>query len=167
MGTRGFGPGLAAALTCAGWAGAALAADTAGECSADRLALRGDFGTAQFAVEVVDTPEERARGLMFVEEMPRMSGMLFVYERAQPVAFWMKNTLIPLDIVFADASGVVQRVHDRAVPGDLTPIPGGEGIQYVLEINGGMAETLGIGEGDALRHPAIPDDRAAWPCAAS
>ncbi|ETX27319.1 DUF192 domain-containing protein [Roseivivax isoporae] len=157
MGNRRHAQALAAALMIApGVAGAA--------CAPDALSLRGDFGTARFAVDVADTPEERARGLMFVEEMPRFTGMLFVYERPQPVSFWMKNTLIPLDIIFADASGTVQRVHPDAVPGDLTAIPGGDGIQYVLEVNGGMSESLGIAPGVELQHPAIPGEAAAWPC---
>lgn len=141
----------------------ALGADPA--CSDDVVYLRGDWGSARFSVDVADTPELRSRGLMFVEEMPSMHGMLFVYERAETVSFWMKNTLIPLDMIFANAAGVVQRVHENAVPGDLTSIPGGADIQFVLEINGGMADRLGIDEGTEMRHPAIADDSAAWACA--
>lgn len=117
------------------------------------------------AVDVADTPDQRSRGLMFVDDMPTMTGMLFVYEREQTVSFWMKNTLIPLDMVFADGAGVVQRVHENAIPGDLTGIPGGANIQFVLEINGGMADRLGIGVGSEMRHPAIPDEVAVWSCA--
>ncbi|MFN3157067.1 DUF192 domain-containing protein [Marivita cryptomonadis] len=127
--------------------------------------LRGDWGSARVSVDIADTPELRSRGLMFVENMPAMQGMLFVYEREQPVSFWMKNTLIPLDMIFADASGVVQRVHENAIPGDLTGIPGGSEIQFVLEINAGMADRLGIDAGTEMRHPSISDDTAAWPCA--
>ncbi|WP_416915807.1 MAG: DUF192 domain-containing protein [Roseicyclus sp.] len=135
-------------------------------CSAERLEMRGDFGSVRFRVVVADTPQERAQGLMHVPEMPRMSGMLFVYERPQAVSFWMENTLIPLDMIFADETGVVRRIHENAIPLDRTPIPGGEGIQYVLEINGGMAALLGLGVGDEMRHPAIAQNLAAWPCAA-
>lgn len=134
-------------------------------CKEDLIFLRGDWGNAQFAVDVADTPDQRSRGLMFVDDMPTMTGMLFVYEREQTVSFWMKNTLIPLDMVFADGAGVVQRVHENAVPGDLTGIPGGANIQFVLEINGGMADRLGIGVGSEMRHPAIPDEVAVWSCA--
>ena len=143
---------------------AAVSADAGETCSEDTIYLQGDWGSARFSVDVVDTPESRSMGLMFVEQLPRMSGMLFVYDQEQPVAFWMKNTLIPLDMVFADGTGVVQHVHDNAIPGDLTAIPGGSNIQFVLEINGGMAETLGIGEGTRMRHPAIPVNSAVWPC---
>ncbi len=139
---------------------AATAAGAA--CREDTVTLRGDFGEARFTVEVADDAAERARGLMFVEEMPRSRGMLFVYEDARPVAFWMKNTLIPLDMVFADAEGRVIKVHDNAVPGDLTGIPSDGPAQFVLEINGGMASDLGIEAGAEMRHPAIRS--ALWPC---
>lgn len=141
----------------------AFAADA--PCREDVVYLRGDWGSARFSVDVADTPELRSRGLMFVEDMPTMSGMLFVYDREQTVSFWMKNTLIPLDMIFADGSGVVKRVHENAVPGDLTGIPGGSDIQFVLEINGGMADRLGIDEGTEMRHPAIDGEAAVWACA--
>lgn len=155
------------------WLGAAFAllvmslqpAMAAG-CDAAVVELRGEFGTARFRVDVADTPETRAQGLMFVEQMPRMSGMLFVYERPQPARFWMENTLIPLDIIFADAAGVVQHIHRNAIPLDRTRIMGGDAIQFVLEINGGMSDALGLGVGNVLRHPAIDQGRAAWPCVA-
>jgi uncharacterized membrane protein (UPF0127 family) len=90
--------------------------------------------------------------------------MLFVYPAPQRASFWMKNTLIPLDMIFADATGRVTRVHSNAVPGDETPIDGGEGVSFVLEINGGLARRLGIAPGAELRHPAVDPDTAAWPC---
>jgi len=124
-------------------------------CAVDRVTLYGDWGQAAFAIAVADEPQERSQGLMFVEEMPMMSGMLFVYEAPQRVSFWMRNTLIPLDMIFADATGLVQHVHENAVPLDETGIPGGENIQFVLEINGGMAGRLGIGPGDVMQHPSI------------
>lgn len=133
-------------------------------CADTALYLRGDWGTARFTVDVADTPAARSAGLMFVDHMPTMHGMIFVYDRPQPVSFWMKNTLIPLDMIFADEQGVVQRVHENAIPGDLTSIPGGDAIQFVLEINGGMADRLGIDAGSEMRHPAISQAQAAWSC---
>jgi uncharacterized membrane protein (UPF0127 family) len=132
-------------------------------CRDDTVFLRGDWGSARFTVEVVDTVRSRAQGLMFRESLPRSRGMLFVYERPSFVAFWMKNTLIPLDMIFVDQHGVVQRVHHQAIPGDLTQIPGGDGILAVLEINGGLARAMGIVAGSEMRHPAFQDD-AVWPC---
>jgi len=136
----------------------------AAQCAPDSVSIRGDFGVARFSVEIADTDETRARGLMFREKLPRSAGMLFVYDAPQRASFWMRNTLIPLDMLFADETGRITRVHAMAVPGDETPIPGGDGVLAVLEINGGLARLLGIEEGAEMRHPAFPQDRAAWPC---
>lgn len=133
-------------------------------CAPARLDLRWEGGQESFAVEVADDGEERARGLMFRSELAPASGMLFVYDTPRQPAFWMKNTLIPLDMIFADGTGTVTRVQANAVPGDLTPVDGGPGVQFVLEINGGLAAKLGLAPGAQLRHPAIPAERAAWPC---
>ena len=134
-------------------------------CREDSVTLRGEFGKARFRVDVADDAAERSRGLMFVKEMPASTGMLFVYPKAQPASFWMRNTLIPLDMLFMDATGTVTRIHENAVPLDETPIPGGDEVLAVLEINGGMAAAMGIEAGAQLRHPALPQDTAAWPCA--
>lgn len=143
------------------WVGIAEAA-----CRPDTVHLRGDWGEARFNVEVVDNQAERSRGLMGRREMPRSSGMLFVYHQTRPVTFWMKNTLIPLDIVFVNEAGVVNRVHHNAIPLDLTHIPSGGPTRYVLEINGGLARALGIKKGTQLRHPAISQPSTAWRCEA-
>jgi hypothetical protein len=155
---RGAGLRALAAALAAILPGLAAAA-----CASDRVDLRGAWGQASFTVEVADEPAERSRGLMHRESLPSGAGMLFVYERAGSPSFWMRNTLIPLDMVFARPDGTVQHVHDRAIPGDETPISGGEGVLAVLEINGGLAEALGIGEGTQMRHPAFGRN-AAWPC---
>lgn len=141
------------------WAGAA--------CAPDRVDLQGPWGEMRFQVELVDTPETRARGLMFRENLSPRAGMLFIYEHPQRAAFWMKNTLIPLDMLFFDQTGRLRHLHSNAIPGDLTPIEGGQGILGVLEINGGMAKRLGITPettpDTVLRHPAF-GPQAAWPC---
>jgi uncharacterized protein len=143
---------------------ALLAGPAAAACSESVVDLRGPFGQARFTVEVADDGEERARGLMFRESMPSSAGMLFLYPAPQRASFWMKNTLIPLDMIFADGAGRVTRVHSNAVPQDTTPIDGGEGVVAVLEINGGLAERMGIAPGAELRHPGLAQDGAAWPC---
>lgn len=158
MGSSNAAVWLSAGLLAA-MPGASLAA-----CSDETVELRGPGGQQRFAVEVADDNAERARGLMFRERMPMSSGMLFVYEEPRAASFWMKNTLIPLDMIFADARGVVTRVHSMAIPGDETAIDGGDGVQFTLEINGGLAERMGIVPGAELRHPAIAQDKAAWPC---
>ncbi|WP_108814982.1 DUF192 domain-containing protein [Loktanella sp. Alg231-35] len=132
-------------------------------CADDKLTISGEFGQATFGIEVADDPQERAQGLMFVEDMPLLEGMLFVYEEPQFVSFWMKNTLIPLDMLFAGPTGEILSIHENAVPGDLTPIRGGNGIQMVLEINGGLSARLGITEGDVMQHPSFGPD-AILPC---
>jgi len=142
------------------------AAGAQAQCVADRVDLRGDWGRASFAVEIADDAEEQRRGLMFRESLPRGAGMLFVYGSPRPVSFWMRNTLISLDMVFVDAAGVVTKVHANAVPGDETPIRGEGEVLAVLEINGGLAEIYGISPGTELRHPAFADvgPPPAWPC---
>lgn len=133
-------------------------------CNGDTLDLRGSWGEARFTVELADTNEERARGLMFRESMARQTGMLFVYEHPQRAVFWMKNTLIPLDMIFVDRTGRVSAVHHEAIPGDLTPIDGGRNVYAVLEINGGLARTFGITKGTELRHEIFAGGPAIWPC---
>lgn len=154
-----------AILGVVGFLAAAVALPVSAACVPERLDLRGPFGAVAFNVTVADDPDERSRGLMFVESMATFTGMLFVYERPQPVAFWMENTLIPLDMIFMDSTGTVRHVHENAVPLDRTPIPGGsDDILMVLEVNGGLSGRLGIGPGAQMRHPAAPQDLAAWPC---
>jgi len=156
---RRLGPILA--LVAAVMGQGALAGDS---CAPDRLDLRGDWGQAVFSIELATTPREQARGLMFRESLGASEGMLFLYPRAGKPAFWMKNTLIPLDMIFITPEGVVQHVHENAIPHDETPISGGEGVIAVLEIKGGMARILGLAPGSELRHPGFDPEIAAWPC---
>lgn len=152
------------------WAVLALIVAAAGQghadavCNPDQVQLRGDWGEARFTIELADDAAERAEGLMNRASMPQSAGMLFVYPEARDVGFWMKNTLIPLDMIFLDSSGTVSRVHSNAIPGDLTPIMGGGSIKAVLEINGGLSQRLGIAPGTQLRHPAFEAASAAWKC---
>lgn len=136
----------------------------AAECRDETVQIKGDFGQARFNVEIADDEAERSLGLMHRTEMATSAGMLFVYPRPQGLSFWMRNTLIELDMLFIDPTGVVQHVHHRAKPLDETPIFGGQGLTHVLEINGGLAESLGIEAGNVLRHPSFLQQDAAWPC---
>jgi len=133
-------------------------------CRPDVAELRGQASVARFSVEVADDAGERATGLMNRDGLASSAGMLFVYEAPQHARFWMRNTLIPLDMIFIDPRGVVTAVHENAVPLDETMIDGGAGVQFVLEINGGLAGPLGIVPGSVLRHPMVPQDQAAWGC---
>ena len=153
-----------AAAACLCLLAPSIGARAAETCDPARVDIRDADGSARVTVEVVDTPAGRERGLMFREAMPRYSGMLFVYEYPQPVAFWMENTLIPLDMLFFDGAGRLERIHENAVPHDRTPIIGGQDIRFVLELNAGMAKALDIEPGAELRHPSIDQGLAVWPC---
>jgi uncharacterized protein len=99
-------------------------------------------------VEIADDPGERARGLMFRKFLPANRGMLFLYSVPVRVSFWMKNTYIPLDILFIDEAGTITRIAARAAPLSTTAIPSGGPTRAVLEIPGGRAAALGIRAGD-------------------
>ena len=133
------------------------------DCAPDRVHVRGTDGVVTFSVELVDTYAERAQGLMHRTFMADNAGMLFLYDRPQRLSFWMRNTLIELDMIFIRPDGVVAHIHERAQPLDETPVHGGPGLNAVLEINGGLSAALGIEVGAALRHPFFGPD-AAWPC---
>jgi uncharacterized membrane protein (UPF0127 family) len=134
------------------------------ECRADVLHIGGTWGQVELLVELADTPEERTQGLMFRTDLPASSGMLFVYDEPGNPTFWMKSTLIPLDMLFFDAHGDLRHVHFGAVPHDETPIPGGDGIQFVLEVPAGEVARLGIGSRSTMRHPSIDANTARWGC---
>ena len=140
------------------------------ECTQDQAAFRTADDTVAFQIEIADTPALREKGLMFRESLPENSGMLFVYEDPRPVSFWMRNTLIPLDMIFMDQSGVIRHIHPNARPHDETPIPGASpddpdpNRQFVLEIGGGEASRLGLQVGQAMTSLAINQTQAASPC---
>ena len=142
----------------------AVAASSAFACEPGRADLRGTFGSASFTVELADEPAERSQGLMHRESMAASAGMLFIYERPQRATFWMRNTLIPLDMIFLSDEGVITRIHENAIPLDETTIDGGPDVLAVLEINAGLSSALGLKLGDELRHEAMPQELAAWMC---
>lgn len=110
-------------------------------------------GAHRFTVELAATPDARARGLMFRQRMNPDHGMLFDFQTEQNVAFWMKNTPLPLDILFIDAAGSVIHVAADTVPFSEAPIPSRGPVRGVLEVNAGTAARLGIAPGAAVRHP--------------
>lgn len=109
----------------------------------------------EFVVEIADDDATRARGLMFRRELAPNAGMLFDYMRERPAAFWMRNTLIPLDLIFIRESGEIVQVHANAIPHDETSIRSIVDVRFILEIPGGRAEELGIEPGDRLEHPRV------------
>ena len=133
-------------------------------CAETQVLVKGEFGEARFTIELADEPGERSKGLMHRKSMATSAGMLFVFERPQAVAFWMKNTLIPLDMIFIDTTGTIVHIHENAIPHDETPIPGGAGVFAVLEINGGLSKKFGFKVGDALQHMVFSGEQAIFPC---
>jgi uncharacterized membrane protein (UPF0127 family) len=119
----------------------------------DTLAILTRSGPVAFTVELAITPDEHARGLMFRKSLPERHGMLFDFGAEQEVAFWMRNTLIPLDMLFIAADGVIRHLHENATPLSEEPIPSRYPVRAVLEIAGGSARRLGIAIGDRVVHP--------------
>jgi uncharacterized membrane protein (UPF0127 family) len=107
----------------------------------------------KFEVELALNDAERSRGLMYREKLGPYDGMLFDFHQDAPVSFWMKNTLIPLDMVFIAGDGTIKHVHANAVPLSTDAIPSQFPVRAVLEINGGSARLLGIKPGDKVKHP--------------
>lgn len=152
--------GLAPALRHAGAviALALLALPAAVLADESKLVLQTATGEYSFNVQVVDTPESRAQGLMFVTELADDAGMLFDFKEERPVSFWMRNTFIPLDMIFVGADGLVRNVHVNARPHDVTSIPSDGPVQYVLEIPGGRSVEIGLQPGDRMEHDRIVAD---------
>lgn len=100
----------------------------------------------RFDVEVARTAEEQRQGLMFRTSLPQDGGMLFPFEQPRIASFWMKNTLIPLDMIFIRADGSIDRIAENTIPESLEPVASGGEVAAVLELAGGTAARLGIDE---------------------
>ena len=138
---------LGLVLTGFGWTGVAKAQ------SLDKLEIVTSSGVHTFAVEMARTDAEREQGLMYRRFMPADRGMLFDFKREQPVMFWMKNTYIPLDMIFISRAGVVTGIAANAEPLSERLIPSGGPCYGVLEVNAGVAASIGVRPGDKVRHP--------------
>jgi uncharacterized protein len=112
-------------------------------------------GAHRFEIEVARTDREREVGLMYRRSMPRNHGMLFMFPSEQPVSMWMKNTYIPLDMVFVSRKGRVTSIARDAVPMSETIIPSGPPAFAVIELNAGAARAIGLDVGDEVRHPSF------------
>jgi uncharacterized protein len=119
------------------------------------LTIDTAHGPRQFSVEIATTPEQMALGLMYRQSLAPNSGMLFVYPSERPVAFWMKNTFIPLDMLFIAADGRIRRIVERTVPLSTIPVSSVDSVRAVLEVNSGTAERLGIKPGDIVHHTTL------------
>ena len=119
----------------------------------DSLEIVTATGRHAFQVEIADNDATREHGLMDRRYMAPDHGMLFEFDREEPVSFWMKNTYIPLDMIFIAPSGVVTHIAANAEPLSERVIPSGSPCIAVLELNGGMAASIGLKVGDKVRHP--------------
>ena len=117
------------------------------------LSVTSSNGKHRFIVEVARTPDEQAQGLMFRNSVPPDRGMIFPYDPPVQVSFWMKNTLVPLDILFIGPDGTIGRIAANTTPMSLDPVPSIDPVSAVLEIAGGRAAELGIREGDKVDWP--------------
>ena len=132
---------------------AACSASAAANAPLQRLEIDTASGPHVFKVELMSTDAEREHGLMFRRSLPRDHGMLFDFERTAPVAMWMKNTYLPLDMLFIRADGTVARIATDTEPLSTRTIPSGEPVLGVLELNAGTAARLGLHPGDKVEHP--------------
>ena len=123
------------------------------ELETSPLTIESANGAHAFTVEIADEPEEITTGLMNRESMDPDAGMLFDFGQPREAAMWMKNTLIPLDMLFMDPQGKVIAIARETVPGSLRTVTPGVPVKSVLELNGGRAEELGIEPGDEVIHP--------------
>ena len=128
----------------------ASAADVATSAELQTLEIASKTGVHAFQVEMAVTPEEKEHGLMFRRELPEGQGMLFDFQFDQNVAFWMKNTYIPLDMLFIRADGRILRIAENTEPMSERNIPSGGPVRAVLEVIGGTAKKLGIAAGDRV-----------------
>jgi len=135
-----------------------LPVNGAGPASVARvpLQIRTASKVRQFSVEVARSEDEQSRGLMFRQSLAPNTGMIFPMAPPRNASFWMKNTIIPLDMIFIRADGSIARIAAETVPYSLEPVDSGEPVAAVLEIGGGQAAKLGIAENDHV----IWDDKA-------
>jgi len=119
----------------------------------EKLEIITASGPVSFRVEIAQSSKSRAEGLMYRKEMAADAGMLFDFEHEQLIMMWMKNTFLPLDMMFIEKSGRIVKISSNTKPLSLDVIESGVRVLAVLEVNGGMAARLGIKRGDLVRHP--------------
>ncbi|HWK45551.1 MAG TPA: DUF192 domain-containing protein [Stellaceae bacterium] len=119
------------------------------------LTIQTAGGARHFAIELAITEEQKEQGLMFRPSMAADAGMLFDYPQPRQVAMWMKNTLLPLDMLFVGADGKIVNIRERAVPGSLENIESAGPVRAVIELNGGTVARLGIKPGDTVSGPGF------------
>ena len=170
MSAHRIGRRLRAAALCMLAAASLVPAAAVGDASRSNSLPLADFPREQIVIETrgarrhefdawrADTPRTREQGLMFVSEIGAKQAMIFLYDPPADVSMWMKNTLLPLDMLFVNSNGCVVNVKHDARPGSLAVISAGALVALVVELRGGTAAALGIGAGDRVVRP-----RANWP----
>ena len=119
----------------------------------EELTVQTGAGSFRFEIEIADTPLERQIGLMNRKSMPLNHGMLFDFQRTRVIEMWMKNTFIPLDMVFVKADGIVTHIERNTTPHSLQIISSQQPASHVLELNAGIANQIGLKPGHKLNHP--------------
>ena len=143
-------------VVLAAWTGTADAQQGMVSFERDSLVLRTADGAEEtFDIELALSPQQQAQGLMYRRSLPADAGMLFVYRPARPVSMWMKNTLIPLDMLFIGADRRIAHIVERTVPLSTETISSIKPVSSVLELNAGTVSRLGIKPGDAVASPAL------------
>ena len=130
-----------------------LSCNDEGMINKDLRTVQMQIGKRTFTLEVAETDRTREIGLMNRKSMPEDHGMIFVYSRDQEMGFWMKNTLIPLDIIFIDGKGKMVSIHQMAALDEKHTTYSKGPARYAIELNKGMAEEAGVKEGDVLKLP--------------
>tara|TARA_Y100000739_G_C20355306_1_gene349674 strand:+ start:87 stop:572 length:486 start_codon:yes stop_codon:yes gene_type:complete len=133
-------------------------------CERDKLTVIGNKSHWVFEVEVADNPVRRADGLMNRKFLDLKQGMVFIFEKPSKLVFWMKDTFIPLDIIFFDERGVIKSIHENAEPNSDKKIFGGSNLIGALEINGSLSSELGIEIGDVVQTIYLDKKKAILPC---
>jgi uncharacterized membrane protein (UPF0127 family) len=125
-------------------------AETATAAATIPLTIKSAKAEHKFRIEIARTQEDHERGLMFRKSLPDDGGMIFPMIPPRMATFWMKNTEIPLDMIFIRPDGTIARIEAETIPYSLEPVQSGEPVSAVLEIGGGKAEALGIAAGDRV-----------------
>ena len=127
----------------------------ASQAERETLIIETQNGAHTFQVEIADDPTERERGLMFRRDMAENAGMLFDFRVDAQASFWMRNTYISLDMLFIEADGTIESIAKRTTPLSERSVRSEGPVRFVLEINGGLSDALGITPGDVATGPAI------------
>ena len=124
-----------------------------GAAELQTLEIASKSGVHAFTVELALTPDEQSRGLMYRRSLPEGQGMLFDFKRDQELSFWMKNTYVPLDMIFIRGDGRIHRIAENTEPLSERMVPSNGAVRAVLEVIAGTTRKLGIAPGDRVAHP--------------